>query len=307
MIDEVTLRRLWPRAPQAIVDAIASRSAVVFPKYGLSTSLRQAHFMAQISHEFGGGTIGRENLNYSSAERVAEVWPRRFAPATAVPYVHNPEGLADKVYNDRMGNRPGSTDGYDYRGGGPLQLTGRDSYRDIGAIIGLPLEERPELVQTPTYMLEIAAAEFKKLGCLPFCDADNCEAVTRRVNGGYNGLASRQAWLVKWKAALRNYDPPLDHPGELDEPSPVQIPRGSDDRLPPAVEHPGKTMFGDGSTWAALVATFAGMASTVGSAVEALKPLITDPYTIGLVAVVIAGAGVFILYRNHSRLRSDHV
>ena len=38
------------------------------------------------------------------------------------------------------------------------------------------------------------------LGCLPFCDKDNVEAVTRRVNGGYTGLASRKAWLAKWEA-----------------------------------------------------------------------------------------------------------
>ena len=52
-LDAGTLRRLWPRAPQALVDAVALRAAEVFEKYQLTTALRAAHFMAQISHEFG--------------------------------------------------------------------------------------------------------------------------------------------------------------------------------------------------------------------------------------------------------------
>jgi putative chitinase len=297
-LDAVTLRRLWPRAPQPIVDAIASRSAIVFPKYGLTTPLRQAHFLAQISHEFGGGTIGRESLNYSTAARIAAVWPRRFTPATAAPYVHNDRGLADKVYNDRMGNRPGSDDGFDYRGGGPLQLTGRDSYRAIGAIVGLPLEERPELVTAPNYMLEIAAAEFRKLGCLPFCDRDDVEGVTYHVNGGYTGLASRKAWLAHWKAEL-------GHEGAIAPATPaheipqVEIPRGSDERLPV----PPTPMAEDHSAWAGVLAVFSGAATYLGQAVDALKPILADPRTI---AIAVAVIGAVILYECLKRSRASH-
>jgi putative chitinase len=313
-IDRTTLRRLWPRAPLPLIDAVAAHSALDFAKYGLTTRLRAVHFLAQVSHESGGGTIGRENLSYTSAERIAAVWPRRFTPESARPYVHNPQKLADKVYNGRMGNRPGSDDGYLYRGGSLLQLTGRDSYRDIGALVGLQLESHPDLVASPTYALEIAAAEFKKLGCLPFCDKDNIEAVTRRVNGGYIGLASRKAWLEKWKATLaaatsETADPPAETPVvPSDEPPPVDVPRGSDDSLPPGVDHPkGKTMMSDSSTWATILGTLTAIGTTLGSAVDALRPLLIDYRTIGAVLAVVGIAGVVILYKNRAQLRDSHV
>src|SRR4029077_6203103 len=128
-IDAATLRRLWPGARQPLVDALATRGGSVFAKYGLTTPLRLAHFLAQISHESGGGTVTAENLSYSSAARIAAVWPRRFTAASAEPYLHHPKWPADKVYNGRMGNAPVSDDGFNYRGRGLLQLTGRDSYR----------------------------------------------------------------------------------------------------------------------------------------------------------------------------------
>jgi len=316
-IDAATLRRLWPRAPQPLVDAIATHGGSVFAKYGLTTPLRLAHFMAQISHESGGGTVTAENLSYSSAARIAAVWPRRFTAASAVPYVHNPQGLADRVYNGRMGNTPGSDDGFNYRGRGLLQLTGRDSYRAIGSAVGLPLEAQPELAAAPSVALEIAAVEFKKLGCLPFCDADNIEAVTRRVNGGYIGLPDRKAWLAKWKpvlpadAAAAPENAPsvaVDAPeGPEYAPAPVDIPRGSDERLPPGVDHPGKTMTQDRSTWATIVAGISTVGTMLGGAVESLKPLLTDPRTIGVAVAIAIVAWLVILYESRARLRSDHV
>lgn len=307
-IDAATLRRLWPRAPQALVDAMAAKSAAVFAKHGLTTSLRVAHFMAQISHESNGGTITTENLSYSHAERIAAVWPSRFTPASAAPYVHNPRALADKVYNGRMGNAPGSDDGYSYRGRGLLQITGRESYRRIGGLTGLPLEARPDLAAAPSVALEIAAAEFKSLGCLPYCDADNVMAVTRRVNGGYTGLASRKAWLEKWKAAKFDEQPaetdaePADPAGTDPEPPPVEIPRGSDETLPPAVDDTK-----DKSPWAAIIGTITAIGTALGQAVDGLRPLLTDPRTIIAVAAIIGIAGLVILYESHKRAKTNHV
>jgi putative chitinase len=198
------LDKLWPNAPTTLLDAIIEYGPALREKYEINTPLRLAHFMAQISHESGGGTITIENMNYTTARRICQVWPSRFpSEGSAQPYVKNPRGLANKVYNGRMGNRSGTDDGYNYRGRGLLQLTGRESYQRIGKALGLDLAGDPNLVnQPPQNSLEIAAREFKELKCLPSADADDVRAVTKKVNGGYNGLEDRKQWLAKWKKVL---------------------------------------------------------------------------------------------------------
>ena len=84
-------------------------------------------------------------------------------------------------------------------------------------------------------------SEFEKLGCLPFCDADNVEGVTRRVNGGYTGLADRKHWLELWRPII-GHEAPDTVPLPEARPAPPALPRGSDEVLPPGVDDPGKTM-----------------------------------------------------------------
>ena len=92
-------------------------------------------------------TPQRENMSYSAA-RIREVWPSRFPTvADAKPYERQPVKLANKVYNGRLGNREGTNDGWDFRGGGLDQLTGRVNYRKRG------LEQTPERILEP----EVAA------------------------------------------------------------------------------------------------------------------------------------------------------
>jgi putative chitinase len=198
-LDRDTLTRLWPQAPDALVGGIVETAPAVLARHDITTPLRLAHFLAQISHESGGGTITRESLNYTHASRIREVWPSRFpTDAAAEPYVRNPEGLADRVYQGRMGNtQPG--DGARYAGRGLLQITGRDSYREIGTLTGLDLINQPDLAFAAEHALEVAAAEFKHLGCLPLCDKDDLRAVTERVNGGLTGLSERATWLARWR------------------------------------------------------------------------------------------------------------
>lgn len=196
------LRRLWPRASKKLLGEIIETADDIFARYQVNTPRRLAHFMAQVSHESDGGTITAENLSYTTPARIVAVWPTRFTEASARAYVRNPKKLASKVYSGRMGNRAGTDDGYTYRGRGLLQITGRESYADMGRRTGLDLVNNPDLAFDPAHALEIAAAEFKKLNCLPACDADDVRLVTRRVNGGYTGLAERKAWLARWKTAL---------------------------------------------------------------------------------------------------------
>jgi predicted chitinase len=172
----------------------------VFAKYGINDSaLRLRHFMAQILHETGALTILTESLNYR-AERLLDVWPTRFKTvADATPFAHNPEALANNVYGGRMGNvDPG--DGWKYIGRGLMQITGRESYERYGQALGIDLAGNPDFATDPQYTLAIAAEEWVASKCNDYADADDIRRVTKAINGGYIGLAERQAWLGKTAA-----------------------------------------------------------------------------------------------------------
>lgn len=204
MITAETLRRLWPDADDDLIDGIAESAETVLPKYGLNTPLRVAHFMAHVSVETGGGRTLSENLNYS-ARRIRQVWPNR---PRAAQFAHNPKGLAKAVYNGRMGNRPGTDDGWTYRGRGLIQITGRAMYAKIGAKTGLDLVNHPDLAIEPQHALEVAACFWQQANVSRFSDRDDIVGSTRRVNGGLTNLAQRRIWLTRWKKALvRKYTP----------------------------------------------------------------------------------------------------
>lgn len=98
-------------------------------------------------HETGGRMQPvNENLNYSSAQRLCEVWPSRFpTKASAAPYVRNPQKLANRVYANRMGNGPeASGDGWRYRGRALPQLTGKENYAKASKLVGVDLIADPD-------------------------------------------------------------------------------------------------------------------------------------------------------------------
>jgi putative chitinase len=199
------LRRLWPQGDSKIAGLLSGMIASapgVFDRCGISSPLLIAHVMAQISHECGAGTEVSENLNYSGA-RLMAVWPSRFPTVmSAASYAHNPKALANKVYNGRMGNRPGSDDGWNFRGRGAAQTTGREGYERLARAAGIDAVAHPDVVNDPAHFLACGAAEFIGCGCLPYALRDDVRGVTRRLNGGLIGLRERQAWLSRWKHAL---------------------------------------------------------------------------------------------------------
>jgi len=200
---EDALFRLWPNGDVKIPGlrrAMVDTASRVFETYGINTKTAMNQFMAQISHECGAGLDVEENLNYTAA-RMTEVWPTRFRSISeALPYAHNPRALGNKVYNGRMGNAIGTDDGYNFRGRGATQVTGKEGYAKLGAKVGLDLINHPELVNLPANFMECGAADFVLCGCLLPALSDDIHQVTLRLNGGLIGYSERQQWLAKWKA-----------------------------------------------------------------------------------------------------------
>jgi len=108
---------------------------------------KKAYMLATVRHECGPDMQPiTENMNYTSASRIAQVWPSRFTKATAKAYVNNPEKLGNSVYANRLGNgSPESGDGYRYRGRGiGAQFTGKVNYAKFSKLFSVDLMSHPE-------------------------------------------------------------------------------------------------------------------------------------------------------------------
>lgn len=163
-------------------------------RVGIDGAVERAAFVAQVAVESGQFNRLIEQLDYRY-DRLMEVWPKRFPTLlVAKQYAHQPERLANYVYASRLGNGPAeSGDGWNYRGRGLLQLTGRANYTAVGARLGLPLVAHPELLEQKMPALRSAVDFWKqnKIGAV----AHDVVATTRLVNGGTNGLDQRRAYF----------------------------------------------------------------------------------------------------------------
>ena len=205
MLTLANMKAMWPAGDQhvpGLLEGIASTSAAVFAKYGLTTSLVVAHAMAQFSEECGAGLEMAENMNYT-AQRLLQVFPAHFTATLAAKAAHNPEMIAEIAYGGRMGNAPPpSTDGWVFRGQGLSQCTGRDEYKALGEKIGVDLVANPGWLVDPQHALGCGVADFVLCGCLSYAEKDDVVEVTRKLNGGTNGLLAREQWLRRWKREL---------------------------------------------------------------------------------------------------------
>lgn len=165
------LHALCPKGNRIVLKGIAAHS-VLLEEYDVSrNTLRLCHFLAQAAHETAGFK-------------------------TLTEYGH--AGYFRRLYGHRrdLGNTKLS-DGPRYRGRGIFQLTGRYNYRRYGQILDIDLEARPELAQSPEISLRIACEYWRQHDLNRLADRNDIRAVTRRINGGYNGLADRQRYLQR--------------------------------------------------------------------------------------------------------------
>jgi putative chitinase len=139
----------------------------------LDNALRLQHFLAQLGHESDG---------YKAMEEYA----------SGKAY----EGRAD------LGNtQPG--DGVRYKGRGPIQITGRNNYRIYGKRIGINIEKYPELASNPCIGMRLALEYWKAKGLNALADADDILGITKKINGGTNGLDDRKRRLALAKELVK--------------------------------------------------------------------------------------------------------
>jgi len=193
------LKQIMTRCPQDWAEAIIN----ILPQFDIDTPLRISAFIAQIAHESSELTRVEENLNYS-AERLVVVFPKYFTSADmAIAYHRKPEMIANRVYSNRMGNGDEkSGDGYAYRGRGPIQLTGKENYTLCGNGIKRDIVSDPDLLLHPVAGIESACWFWNSKSLNILADHGDFKTITKRVNGGVNGIDEREKYYGKAKQIL---------------------------------------------------------------------------------------------------------
>lgn len=178
--------------------------------FKLDSNLRLAYFLGHCCVESWNFTKFEESLYYS-ASRLRAVWPSRFPNnSVANKYAKNPKALANYVYNGRMGNRSGTDDGWNYRGGGMKQLTGSDNYHAFNEWIHKqPFgNSAPDFVKNPDAVRSFPWAFYSAVWfwvenkVYKHADRDDILASTKTINGGTNGLKDRTVAINRAKKIL---------------------------------------------------------------------------------------------------------
>lgn len=168
----VMSRRARPETVEALLT-----SPDVFAQAGITTRKRLNHFFAQMAHESAGFSAHVERRSASSAER-------KYGRHTRVGKI---------LGNVRSG------DGARYVGRGIIQLTGRWNYKFYGKKIGVDLENNPDLAAEPLNAVKIAVAYWEQRNLNILADQGNIRRITKKINGGYNGLHDRKRWLRRFE------------------------------------------------------------------------------------------------------------
>ena len=194
MITQALLQKLCPRTKAAILKQYVDPLNDVVEYYEISkTNERLSAFLAQIIHESGGFTAVRENLNYGAAGLMTKF--KKYFPTIelAKEYERQPARIANRVYANRMDNGPESSgDGWKFRGRGLIQLTGRYNYTQFAKGLGITVDEVVEYMETPEGACSSAGWFWDNNELNTYCDKKDFIGLTKRINGGTNGLEDRK-------------------------------------------------------------------------------------------------------------------
>lgn len=171
---------------------------------GITTRLQLAHFFAQVATETGGIRRLDENLNYKK-DQLVKVFKKSITEQKASEIAGKPREIANWVYGDKLGNRGRHTDdGWNYRGSGFIQLTGRGNFRLRGDDAKLPLETDPELARKPFEGLIAATAYWAANNISDVAASNDIRKVRKLVNGrAAHGLDAAKIWFAQASKVLK--------------------------------------------------------------------------------------------------------
>lgn len=195
VLTEELIKKFAPRGNTEIIKALAADLPHAMLEYDINTKLRVAHFLAQAAHESD--------------------------------YFKTLQGYADgSAFEGRkdLGNvKPG--DGKLFKERGIFQLAGRYNYTKFGKDLGVDLEGNPELAATPYWSTMIAAKYWEQRKINALADANDIEGVTKKINGGLNGLTSRKNLFAKVWAIIDQIVDPVEAPKPVEPPKVVEAPK----------------------------------------------------------------------------------
>lgn len=167
------LHAIMPKLPAAKGSTVFPFLTAAIAEFAIEPPARTAAFLAQLAHE---------SAQFRFME---EIW----GPTPAQKRYEPPGKLATELGNTDTG------DGLRFKGRGPIQITGRANYRRFGDLLGLDLVADPARAALPEVAFRIAGLFWSKKGLNELADrvtADAFRQITRRINGGFNGLAERR-------------------------------------------------------------------------------------------------------------------
>lgn len=194
MVTLPLLKAICPQTKESILLKYVDSLNEVAEYYDMSQNpARLAAFLAQVAHESGGFNAIKENLNYS-ASGLRNTFGKYFTTDDmANQYARKPEKIANKVYANRMSNgTEDSGDGYRFCGRGLIQLTGRDNYTKFAIALDISIDETVKYLETPEGACSSAGWFWDNNNLNSYCDRNDFVGLTKRINGGTNGLADRQ-------------------------------------------------------------------------------------------------------------------
>jgi len=159
---------------------------------GITTPRCVAAFLGQCAVESAGFRGMEEDLNYSAA-RLCQVWPTRFPNTEAAEAcAMQPEVLANRVYSNRLGNGDeASGDGWQFRGRGLIQITGRSAYQLFARAMNMTLDQAVAHAATQTGAADSAAWFWTANDLNALANTWSIDLMTRKINGGMAGAAER--------------------------------------------------------------------------------------------------------------------
>jgi predicted chitinase len=173
VIEPTLLGLAYLRAADKDVEELAAGIAKTMANRNIDTPLRRAHFLAQIGHESG-------ELRFRAEIASGEAYEGRIDLGNAMP-----------------------GDGRRFKGRGLIQLTGRANYAEYGRALGREAEllQTPELVETdPELCVDVAGWFWARRNLNALADADDLTSITKRINGGLNGLEDRRRLLKRTRS-----------------------------------------------------------------------------------------------------------